>query len=123
MRAHVWVVRAGSRREVESTIALEESHLVVTAEDEGTTERIPLKRMTRARRVFGSPVLVIDLAGEGLPSRLIVYFAPPPPLDAEGFRARRKERRRNATYLGAASEETLAEIKAWVRAIRAARTD
>jgi len=103
-------------------MALEGTDLVVTAKGQGTSERIPVARIAGAKRVLGSPVLVLELAGEGLPSRLLVYFAPPPPLDAEGFRARRRERRRNATYLGARSADTKEEIKGWVRAILAARS-
>lgn len=95
---------------------LEGSHLVLAEGDE--EDRVPLSAVRRVKRVLGSPVLVLQLEGEGLPRQLIVYFAEPPPLPSEQASSRRKARRNNITYLGMRNARWRGEIRGWVRAIR-----
>jgi hypothetical protein len=133
----VWMVplRRGNSEERRGVLSLEERTLVFVERRRGERVEIPLERIRKARRVRGSPILMVSLRDD---SDLAFYFAQPPPLNpprrdqVEAWRALRPfgstgESRRGATkramrtnikYLSSAATGKREEIQAWVRAIR-----
>ncbi len=117
----VWAVRLqGMMREKRGSLALEADAVAFTADDGYSHERIPLTEIRKARRISGSPILVIRHGAGAAETRTAFYFAQPPPLEHTGPIGRRKVRRKNVQYLGAWSREKGQELKAWERAVRQA---
>ena len=139
----VWMVplRQGSTEEQRGVLTLEAPHLVFTDRREGSRLEIPLADIRKARRVRGSPIMVLTL-DEG-PGRcdLAFYFAQPPPLksqqkasdrprlltpfggvggDESSGKTTKKVMRTNVSYLSQASASKKPEIQAWLKAIREA---
>jgi hypothetical protein len=133
----VWMVPLvqGSAEEQRGVLSLEAPELVFT--DRRATERvaIPLTDIRKAKRVRGSPVLVLTV-GDGPARREVAfYFAPPPPLKSQskpldrprlvpfgGVRdadkTTKKVMRTNVSYLHQANASKKEEIEEWLRAIR-----
>ena len=133
----VWAVelQPGSRLdEVQGSLALETEALVFTPrEGHGSERRYPLAEVARARRLRGSPVLLIVHEPTRGPRRTAFYFVQPPPLvpPAESRKAvlgplvggsPRKVRRRNASYLGISNREKKQVLREWERAVQEALT-
>jgi hypothetical protein len=139
-RAVVWMVPLvqGNAEEFRGTLTLEAPDLVFT--DRGKSERlaIPLTDIRRAKRIRGSPIMVLTL-GDGPARREVAfYFAPPPPLKGQpkplerprlapfggGVRdadkTTKKIMRTNVSYLHQANANKKAEIEEWLKAIREA---
>lgn len=131
----VWAVElaSGSRpEEVRGSLALEPEALVFTPRGEQRSERrYPLAEIERARRLRGSPVLLILHRSAGRSRRTAFYFVQPPPLEPREESRRtmfgtfaggssRKVRRRNASYLGLWNREKKQLLHDWERAVRAA---
>src|SRR5581483_8398437 len=89
--------------------------------------------LRKARRVLGSPVLIVTHAAGARTERVAFYFVQPPPLepvapestDRRGMlsmarQTRRKTRRINAGYLGTWNQAKKRELVEWQEAIRAA---
>jgi hypothetical protein len=131
----VWAVELepGSRlEEVQGSLALETEALVFTPRD-GSERRYPLAEVARARRLRGSPVLLIVHEPTRGQRRTAFYFVQPPPLvpPDESRKAvlgplaggsSRKVRRRNASYLGLSNRQKKQVLREWERAVRAALT-
>jgi len=139
-QAVVWMVPLvqGSSEEHRGVLTLEAPDLVFT--DRRDTERlaIPLADIRKAKRVRGSPIMVLTL-GDGPARREVAfYFAPPPPLKSQprpldrprlapfgGVRdadkTTKKVMRTNVSYLHQANASKKAEIESWLKAIREAR--
>jgi len=131
----VWAVELepGSRlEEVQGSLALETDALVFTPRD-GPERRYPLAEIARARRLRGSPVLLIVHEPTRASRRTAFYFVQPPPLVPPGESRRavlgplaggssRKVRRRNASYLGLSNREKKQVLLEWERAVQAALT-
>lgn len=138
-QAVVWMVPLvhGSTEEHRGTLTLEPPDLVFT--DRGEIERvaIPLAEIRRAKRIRGSPIMMLTI-GEGAARREVAfYFAPPPPLKSQpkpldrqrlapfgGVRdadkTTKKVMRTNVSYLHQANASKKAEIEDWLKAIREA---
>jgi hypothetical protein len=135
--AIVWMVPLvkGGAEEHRGTLTLEDGEVVFT--DRRATDRvsIPVTDIKKAKRVRGSPILVLTL-GEGSSRREVAfYFAPPPPLKGQTplrpkiapfggvrdtDRTTKKVMRTNVSYLHQANASLKAEIEGWLRAIREA---
>lgn len=131
----VWAVELepGSRLdEVQGSLALEAEALVFTPRDgHGSERRYPLAEVARARRLRGSPVLLIVHEPTRGPRRTAFYFVQPPPLVPTNESRKavlgplaggspRKVRRRNASYLGLSNREKKQVLREWEQAVRAA---
>jgi len=118
VKQEVWAVRLGGHhREVRGSIALEEEALVFESSDGSPGERIALTDVRRARRIRGSPVLVVHYVTASEDARAAFYFSKPPPVDPPGVKKRRA-RRQAVHYLGMSNVDIKEEVKAWERAIR-----
>ncbi len=131
----VWMVELGSAprlEEVRGTLALLAEALVFTPRDQpGAERRYALNEVRQARRVRGSPVLLILRETPAGPRRTAFYFVQPPPLERPnletrptlggiGRNSKRKVRRQNASYLGLWSREKKAVLREWEQEVRAA---
>jgi hypothetical protein len=132
----VWTVElegASSPQEVRGLLSLTSDALVFAPRDERLSERrYPLREVSHARRLFGSPVLLIVRETAEGPRRTAFYFVQPPPLhrpDAVPTRpvfgpfarnSRRRTRRQNVTYLGMWNRERKALLREWQRQVRTA---
>lgn len=129
----VWTVElepGSSLKEVQGSLALETEALVFTPK-EGSERRYPLAQIERARRLRGSPVLMIVHEPSRGPRRTAFYFVQPPPLvpPDESRKAvlgplaggsPRKVRRRNASYLGISNRQKKQILREWERAVQEA---
>jgi len=131
----VWAVElepGSSLEEVQGSLTLETEALVFTPrEGHGSERRYQLAEVARARRLRGSPVLLIVHEPSREPRRTAFYFVQPPPLvpPDESRKAvlgplaggsPRKVRRRNASYLGFSNRQKKQVLREWERAVQAA---
>jgi hypothetical protein len=131
----VWTVEFGPAsglEEVRGVLALASEALVFTPRDQPDAEhRYPLADVIQARRVRGSPVLMILRETSQGPRRTAFYFVQPPPLERPnvevrptlggvGRSTRRKVRRENASYLGLWNREKKALVREWERQVKTA---
>ncbi len=130
----VWAVELGgpSPAEREGFLYLERERITFRPAREGSPGlAIVLRDVTRARRVRGSPVLMIESRSGDRRTRTAFYFAQPPPLPTTETsetriplpslrNPRRKARRTNLGYLGVMNREKKAELVEWERSVRAA---
>jgi len=141
----VWMVkleRGGDLREVKGTLRMDEDAVVfVDRKTQGET-RVPFEGTRKVKRVFGSPVLVLNWRdGAGARSETAFYFVQPPPIptdtggampEREALRqprptigtvlrqpSRRRQRRQSIGYLAARSRGAKVEIRLWAEEIRA----
>jgi hypothetical protein len=118
--ATVWAARLGSPDEgIKGSLVLWPDELVFTSEDGETELRIPLGDLRKARRIHGSPVMVVE---HGDSSVVALYFAQPPPLDRDAsIIERSRDRGASLTYLGDTNSDLRKGIKRWVRSIKDAK--
>jgi hypothetical protein len=139
----VWAVELGAEsrlEEVRGTLALAGGALVFSSRDRPDDERrYALREVVQAKRLRGSPVLMIVRDTPEGQRRTAFYFVQPPPMErpeVETMRpspignvrsSKRRIRRENAGYLGMWSREKKALLREWERqvktAVDAARTD
>jgi len=130
-----WAVELGrgSMREREGSLSLDVDALAFEAKDGYSHLRIGFAEIRRARRLRGSPVLMIVHGTEGRRDRTAFYFVQPPPLQpvlgsaperpgplSIGRNSARKARRQNTGYLGLWNRQKKVELAQWERAIRSA---
>jgi hypothetical protein len=115
----VWAVRIGvSNDDAKGMLTLEETHLVFAIE-EGSL-RIALAEITKVKRVFGSPILMVNQAGDK-PAKFAFFFVKPPPLEPQKPRqTKRKVRKQGTAYLGQSNRELKPLLIAWERDLREA---
>ena len=118
-RTQVWAVRlSGLQREVKGSIVLENGSLVFEASDGSAGDRIAIKDLRRARRIRGSPVLVIDYVTGAGNAKAAFYFTKPPPVQPpEGVR-KRKARKQAVHYLEMSNVDKKERVKEWHRALK-----
>ena len=135
----VWMVELSpglAAQERRGTLSLQPDVIAFVASDGSEDLRIPVARVRKARRLRGSPVLVVAHEAGGRAVRTAFYFAQPPPLEdfrgegteqpsPLGFRksSRRRARRQNIGYLGTWNRQLKADIEEWEHAIRDAVRD
>jgi hypothetical protein len=133
----VWMVHLGVGKgpEIRGTLSLGARGLEFVEKRTGADVRFDYAAIRRARRIRGSPVLLVDWRKDGEVRRTAFYFSQPPPLDppprsasleppgplgmlSRARPSRRQVARMNLGYLrstGVRSKETL---RAWERAVR-----
>jgi hypothetical protein len=130
----VWVVELSpglAAQERRGTLSLQPDVIAFVPSDGSEDLRIPLAQVRKARRLRGSPVLVVAHDAGGRAVRTAFYFVQPPPLEdfqgegherpaPLGFRksSRRRARRQNIGYLGTWNRQLKANIEEWEQAIR-----
>jgi hypothetical protein len=133
----VWQVQLGTGippTEVRGRLQLGETGLEFTALPPGADARIEYPEIRKARRIRGSPVLLVDWRREGAKRRTAFYFSQPPPLDPVPrsptivppgplgpFRratpSRRQVARMNLGYLRSTSSANRELLREWERAV------
>jgi hypothetical protein len=131
----VWAVEMHpGALERKGTLSLEPDALRFSPASSGRGIRIPLAEVTKARRLRGSPVLLIVHVAGGQKLRTAFYFVEPPPLGpllGTEERAperpslfprntRRRARRQNVGYLSLSNRAKKEEVREWERALREA---
>jgi hypothetical protein len=129
----VWAVELGPAAppaEVRGRLALASDALIFSPKDERMPEqRVPLGEIVRARRLRGSPVLMIFQRGGAGTRRIAFYFVQPPPLPKTvevtptstlRRNTKRRARRQNVGYLGTWNREKKALLREWERQVRTA---
>lgn len=130
----VWVVELSpglAAQERRGTLSLQPDVIAFAPSDGSEDLRIPLAQVRKARRLRGSPVLVVAHDAGGRVVRTAFYFVQPPPLEdfrGEGYErpaplgfrksSRRRARRQNIGYLGTWNRQLKANIEEWEQAIR-----
>ena len=130
----VWVVELSpglAAQDRRGTLSLQPDVIAFVSSDGSEDLRIPLAQVRKARRLRGSPVLVVAHDAGGRAVRTAFYFVQPPPLEdfhgegherpaPLGFRksSRRRARRQNIGYLGTWNRQLKANIEEWEQAIR-----
>ena len=135
--ATVWAVDLvrEPKKDRQGTLALQGGHLVFEPRSSsGSAIRIPIGSIRRARRLRGSPVLLVVHARDAVTLETAFYFVQPPPLEpvigerdrptplSFGRTSKRRARRQNVGYLGMGNRVKRDEIDDWVRAIAEARS-
>ena len=126
----VWMVRLkrGDTSEVAGTLSLLEDEVSFVPKDQSYDMRIPISSIRRARRVRGSPILVVRHALEDDVVETAFYFTQPPPMpradeeakvNASPFRRKTKRRtmRRNAGYLTTMNATHKRAVNDWLSSI------
>ncbi len=115
----VWGVRLGEYTdEVRGTLSLDESHLRFEHHKGTKSVSIPIGSIRRTKRVWASPVLIVEFAQEERVARMAFFFSQPPPLDAEPMtRKRRRQRKENMGFLMRENSVKRLQVKEWRAAI------
>lgn len=132
----VWAVELGpgkAQDDVKGTLSIVGGTLAFEPLDESLpATRIGLDRISKVRRLRGSPVLMVVHGKQEGARRTAFFFAQPPPLGVllgqqemerprglEAFRnPKRRARRDNVGYLGVTNREKKSLLAEWVRAVR-----
>jgi hypothetical protein len=136
--ATVWAVDLirEPTKDRQGTLSLQPEHLVFEPRAPGSAAlRIPIAAIRRARRLRGSPVLLVVHEREGIRAETAFYFVQPPPLEpvigrderptplSFGRASKRRARRQNVGYLGLSNRDKRHEVDEWARAVREAIAD
>lgn len=121
----MWAVRVGAAMEgAEGTLTLTDRALEFELVDEEGSIQIPLADIRRAKRVRGSPILLVDTDrspdGKDTPARFAFYAVEPPSLRPQGRETKGKVRRHAIVYLQSANSRHKEELDGWERELRAA---
>jgi len=118
----LWAVRIGvSDQDAEGKLSLEPGALVFDLADEEGTLRIPLENIRKAKRIKGSPILLVDSVEKERPVRFAFYFVKPPPLHPEGRESKGRVKRKAVGYLQTANAERKDLVRDWEKAVREAK--
>lgn len=135
----VWMVHLGlgtgtKPPEVRGTLTLGEIGLEFVERKTGADARFDYASIRRAKRVRGSPVLLVDWRKEGEDRKTAFYFSQPPPLEPVSRSARidprgplgpftratpskRQVARMNLGYLRSTSAANKRVVQAWADAV------
>jgi hypothetical protein len=115
----VWAIRLGEYAdEVRGTLTLDPETLRFEHHKGTKSISIPIGSIRRTKRVFGSPVLIVDFFQEEHLARMAFYFAQPPPLDGEPMtRKRRRQRKENMTFLMRENAAKRDLVRDWRQAV------
>jgi hypothetical protein len=118
------------KKDRQGTLSLQPEHLVFEPRVAGAAAlRIPIAAIRRARRLRGSPVLLVVHERDGIRSETAFYFVQPPPLEpvlgrderltplSFGRTSRRRARRQNVGYLGLSNRDKRGQVDEWARAV------
>ena len=134
----VWMVQLDrSPDDVQGTLELVQTVLRFVPAEGGSPRDIPLTEISRVKRIWGSPILMVHSVEDGQRHVTAFYFSKPPPLHPPSrdnddpptlmgpFNrnrppSKRKQRRTNAGYLATASTALGNDVRAWAKEVRAA---
>jgi hypothetical protein len=134
----VWMVQLDrSADDVEGTLELLDAAVRFVPAEGGAPLEIDLTEISRVKRVWGSPILMVHSVEDGRRHVTAFYFSKPPPLHPGAARddepatligpfnrnrppSKRKQRRHNAGYLASASNVVVDQLRDWVKDVRAA---
>ncbi len=135
----VWEVElrpGGSMDGRKGSLRLEVADLVFEPTGGASPRRIALSDVRKARRLRGSPVLLVIHTMGGDTARTAYYFSKPPPLHGSPVptqerpsvlamreNTKRHVRRQNVGYLGTSNRQKKELVASWERAVRAAMGD
>jgi hypothetical protein len=131
---HLALAKGKKPAEVQGTLSLEEGGLEFIEKKTGADVRFEYASILRAKRVRGSPVLMVDWRGDGEPRKTAFYFSQPPPLEpvprsasierrgplgnfARATPSKRQVTRMNLGYLRSTAVANKEVVKAWADAI------
>ena len=120
--------------EVRGTLTLGETGLEFTESKTGVDARFDYGSIRRARRIRGSPVLLVDWRKDGEDRRTAFYFSQPPPLQpvtrsstieppgplgpfTRATPSKRQVARMNLGYLRSTSVTSRELVRGWERAV------
>ena len=135
--ATVWMVHLGvgpNPPEIRGVLTLGDEALEFVDRRSGSTERFDYGTISRARRIRGSPVLLVDWRADDVDRKTAFYFSHPPPLaPAPGSASleprgplgplsrttptKRQVARMNLGYLRSTSVAHRNTVRAWARAV------
>jgi hypothetical protein len=129
----VWMVRLrrGDTSEIPGTLKLVEESISFVPKDGSYDMRIEVSTISKARRVRGSPVLIVRHQTQSGQAETAFYFTQPPPMPRTDIepskvptnplrrKTKRKTMRRNASYLTSMNATHKAEISEWLDWIKA----
>jgi hypothetical protein len=134
----VWMVHLGAGRkslEVRGTLTLGESGLQFVEKKTGADIRFGYGSIRRAKRIRGSPVLMVDWRKDGEDRKTAFYFSQPPPLEpmprsptiepprgplgpfTRATPSKRQVARMNLAYLRSTSVASKGLLRAWADAV------
>jgi hypothetical protein len=134
----VWMVHLGSQRkplEVRGTLTLGEEGLEFVERKTGADVRFEYGSIRRAKRIRGSPVLMLDWRKEDEDRKTAFYFSQPPPLEpmprsptiepprgplgpfTRATPSKRQVARMNLGYLRSTSAAKKEAVRAWAEAV------
>jgi hypothetical protein len=135
----VWMVHLGlgggtKPLEVRGTLSLEEEGLTFVERKSGADVRFEYASIRRAKRLRGSPVLLVDWRRGDEPRKTAFYFSQPPPLEpvprsatieprgplgpfTRATPSKRQVARMNLGYLRSTSVTNRKVLKAWAQAV------
>jgi hypothetical protein len=133
----VWMVHLGTGPnppEIRGTLTLGEEALEFVDRRTGTSHRFDFATIRRARRIRGSPVLLVDWRAQEAERKTAFYFSQPPPLaPAPGSASleprgplgpfsrttptKRQVARMNLGYLRSTSVSHRNTVRTWARAV------
>lgn len=134
----VWMVHLGVHRkplEVRGTLTLGEHGLEFVERKTGADVRFEYGSIRRAKRIRGSPVLMIDWRKDGEDRKTAFYFSQPPPLEpmprsptlepprgplgpfTRATPSKRQVARMNLGYLRSTSAANKGAVRAWAEAV------
>jgi hypothetical protein len=135
----VQLVRGEADKDVRGTLDLDDEALLFTdPRGEGTEFRLSFTSIRQAKRVRGSPVLLIEWEADGTRRRTAFYYTQPPPLHTAAGRStmdeplprtpsvvpfrrsgKRKAQRTNARYLQTHGISKKGLINSWAEEVTA----
>jgi hypothetical protein len=133
----VWMVHLGTRSkqlEVRGTLTLGESGLEFVERKTGADVGFDYGSIRRAKRIRGSPVLLVDWRKDGEDRKTAFYFSQPPPLEpvprsatidprgplgpfTRATPSKRQVARMNLGYLRSTSATAKHVVRAWAEAV------
>jgi hypothetical protein len=133
----VWMVHLGigpDPPETRGTLTLGENALEFVARKTEAVDRFDYHTILRAKRIRGSPVLMIDWRDRGVARKTAFYFSQPPPLAPVAGTAplqprgplgalsrttpsKRQIARMNLGYLRSTSVASRSTVRAWAQAV------
>ena len=133
----VWMVHlgAGSKpREIRGTLTLGDRSLEFVERKTGVDVRFDYDSIRRAKRIKGSPVLLVDWRKDGADRKTAFYFSQPPPLEpvprsptidprgplgpfTRATPSKRQVARMNLGYMRSSSATTKHTVRAWAEAV------
>jgi len=143
--ADVWMVHLGGRSkplEVRGTLTLGENGLEFVERKTGADVGFDYRSIRRAKRIKGSPVLLVDWRKDGEDRKTAFYFSQPPPLEGmprsptldprgplgpftRATPSKRQVARMNLGYMRSTSATNKRTLRAWAEAVseRTGRAD